>query len=154
MQVPDANIRSSSYYVAQTNAQCERCNRTTRVIALALPPRHETRLEGRWQRVVANAFIFYVTELPRPVYRHLLRLSPLFSRKRGEGELNPYWANHCEHCGAMLNDDVLHCEPGGFMPSLPAQAEAICLSHVAGGFSALAAGYALDPQFFSLMPRR
>jgi hypothetical protein len=84
----------------------------------------------------------------------LQQVAPLFSRKWGEGQRNPYWANHCEHCGSMFSDDALHCEPGGFMPTQPAEAEAIVLCQVAEEFSANAAGYALDPEYFSLIRRR
>jgi hypothetical protein len=148
VQLTTANLRASSYYIAHARAQCERCNESSRVIALALPQGHEARVDGRWQRAEANAFIFYVTELPAPISRLLQQVAPLFSRKWGEGQRNPYWANHCEHCGSMISDDALHCEPGGFMPTQPTEAEAISFSPIAEGFSAVAAGYALDPEYF------
>jgi hypothetical protein len=40
------------------------------------------------------------------------------------------------------------------MPTQPGEAAAIVLSQVAEGFSADAAGYALDPEYFSLIRRR
>jgi hypothetical protein len=147
-------LRSSSYYIAHAHAQCESCNQSSRVIALALPPGHESRVDGSWQYAEANAFIFYVAELAAPVSRLLHQAAPLFSRKWGEGQRNPYWANHCEHCGSMFNDETLHCEPGGFMPTQPAEAEAIELSRIAEEFSAEAAGYAFDPEYFSLIRKR
>jgi|SRR5271154_521956 len=151
MQSTTANLRSSGYYIAHARSRCERCKESSRVIALALPLGHEAQVDGRWQRAEANAFIFYVAELPAPISRLLQQVAPLFSRKWGEGQRNPYWANHCEHCGSMISDDTLHCEPGGFMPTQPTEAEAIVLSHVAEEFSADAAGYALDPEYFSLI---
>ena len=154
MQPSNANLRSSSYYIAHAHAQCERCNRSSRVVALALPPGHETRIDGSWQRAEANAFIFYVAGLASSVSRLLHQAAPLYSRKSGEGRRNPYWANHCEHCGSMFDDEVLHCEPGGFMPTHPAEAEAILLNQVTEEFSADAAGYALDPEYFSLIRTR
>jgi hypothetical protein len=154
MQLAAANIRSSSYFVAHTRARCEHCREHSRVVALAVPHGHEEWVDGRWQRAEANAFIFYIAELPAPVGRLLQQLAPLFKRKHGDGQRNPYWANHCEHCGSMFSDDALHCEPGGFMPAQPVEAEAIMLSQVAEAFSADAAGYALDPEYFALIPRR
>lgn len=154
MQLATANLRSSDYYIAATRTQCERCNETSRVVALVLPRQHETWVDGRWQRAQADAFIFYIADLPGAVSRRVQQVAPLFSRKHGEGERHPYWANHCEHCEAMFSDDALHCEPGGFMPSQPAEAEVIFLSHVEQAFSAFAAGYASDPAFFSLIRRR
>jgi hypothetical protein len=153
MQPATANLRSPSYFIAHARAQCEHCNESSRVIALALPQEHEARVDGRWQRAQANAFIFHTTELPAPISRLLQQVAPLFSRKCGEGQRNPYWANHCEHCGSMFSDEALHCEPGGFMPTQPAEAEAIALSEISEGFSADAAGYALDPEYFSLIRR-
>jgi len=41
MQLTDANIRSSSYYIAQTTVQCMSCGQWTRVVALALSAPHE-----------------------------------------------------------------------------------------------------------------
>jgi hypothetical protein len=154
MQPATANLRSPGYYLAHARAPCGHCNESSRVIALALPEGHEARVEGHWQLASANAFIFDVAELSGPVSRRLAQVAPLFSRKQGEGRRNPYWANHCEHCGSMFSDEALHCEPGGFMPTQPSEAQAIELSHVAEEFSAAAAGYALDPEFFSLIRRR
>jgi hypothetical protein len=154
MQPSTANLRSSGYFIARTHAQCEHCEQLSSVIALALSPGHEARVDGCWQRVEANAFIFHVAQLPAPVSRLLQQVAPFFSRRSGEGQRNPHWANHCEHCGSMFSDDALHCEPGGFMPTRPGEAEAIELSRVGEEFSADAAGYALDPEYFSLIRRR
>ena|SRR5579871_18819 len=154
MQVTGANFRSSGFYIAHGRAPCERCGQPSRVAALALPAGHETLVEGRWQRAEAGAFVFFITELSAPIRRCLARMAPLFSRKQGEGSRNPYWANHCEHCGALFSDDELHCEPGVFMPFRPDQAATITLVHVAGELSVDASGYAFDPQFLNLMVRR
>jgi hypothetical protein len=153
MQLTAANLRSSGYFIARTHAQCERCSESSRVIALVLPARHDARVDGLWQRAEAHAFIFHIEELPSPVMRRLVQVAPLYTRKHGDGVRNPYWANHCEHCGSMFSDDVLHCEPGGFMPTHPAEAQAITLTHVSEAFSALAAGYSFDPAFLTSMRR-
>ena len=153
MHIPDANVRSPGYYIAQTQVQCAPCGQRGHVLALALPPNHEVLVDGRWQTAGANAFLFYVADLPRAVSRRLTGLSPGFSLACGEGQANSYWANHCKHCRRMFGDDELHCEPGGFMPIHAEAAEAIQLSHVRQGFSAIAAGYALDPEFFGLMKK-
>ena len=154
MQLINANLRSSSYFIARTQAQCEHCNQLSNVIALALPPGHEVLLDGGREYVDGNAFIFYVENLAAPVSRCLMQIAPSFSRKRDQGCRHAYWANHCEHCGSMFSDDALHCEPGGFMPTRPDEAAAIQLTHVAEAFSAEAAGYALEPELFSMISRR
>ena len=97
--------------------------------------------------------IFYVEELAASISRRLMRTAPLLRRKREVGHRHAYWANHCEHCGLMLSDEALHCEPGGFMPTQPDEAAAIQLTRVVEAFSAEAAGYALEPELFSLIRR-
>jgi hypothetical protein len=154
MQLPNANVRSSSYFIAETQARCAQCGSPSRVLALALPPNHEALTDGEWQKVDANAFIFYVGELPDEVRRLLLERSADFHQTCGADAAESHWANHCPQCAAVVSDDELHCEPGGFMPSSALEAQAISLSHTQHSFSAFAAGYALDPEFFASMRRR
>jgi hypothetical protein len=153
MQVPDANIRSSSYYIAQTSVQCLSCGQWTRVLALALPAPHEVLIEDEWQPANVSAFLFYVAELPEEV-RHLLQTSSFFRLCRMEDASDPCWANHCEHCDALVSDDELHCEPGGFMPGHADEAQTISLIEVRQAFRAVAAGYAVDPEFSVHMRQR
>lgn len=154
MQLTNANIRSSSYLIAETEVQCAQCRRPVRVLALALPPNHEALTDGEWQKVDANAFVFYVGGLPDAVGRLLLERSADFRLTCGPDPAEFHWANHCPHCRGVFSDDELHCEPGGFMPSSTVEAQAISLTRVEQVFSAFAAGYALDPEFFASMHRR
>jgi hypothetical protein len=154
MQLTNANLRSAGYYLAHARALCGHCNESSHVVALALPEGHEAWVDDCWQRAEANAFIFNVAELSAPVSRRLAQIAPHFSRKQGESRRTPYWVNRCEHCGSMFGDDALHCEPGGFMPTQPSEAQAIELFCVEEQLIADAAGYALDPEFFSLIGRR
>lgn len=147
----DANVRSPSYYIAETDAHCPLCDRRTRVFALALPARHELRVEGRWQSVPANAFIFHISRLPRGVSGGLAVLTPDFRLARAKNRRETHWANHCQHCGRELSDDELHCEPGGFMPMSEADAGAIRLIRVDEYCELSAAGYSLEPQFFAYL---
>ncbi len=154
MQLPDSNVRSSSYFIAEMQVRCPQCGRPTRVLALALPPRHEASVDGEWQQVDASALIFYVTNLPSAVSRLLLERCADFHRTRRDDPAGSHWANHCAHCASMFSDDELHCEPGGFMPSDALEAQEISLTHVRQDFSGFAAGYSLDPEFFASMRRR
>jgi len=153
MQVPDANIRSSSYYIAETSVQCRSCDQWIRVLALALPAPHEVLIEDEWQAANVSAFLFYVTELPEEV-RRLLQTSGFFRLTRDPESSDPYWANHCEYCDELVNDDELHCEPGGFMPGDEQEAQDISLFAIAEPFRAVAAGYAVDPEFFVHIAKR
>jgi hypothetical protein len=169
----DANVRSQTYYVARTTAQCWRCGSPTCVLALALPPSHDT-LEGNdtgleeddtsggpddaqpapgmWQRADANAFLFYVERLPDEVQRRLHELSRSFHVAQSPATHSSYWGNHCEHCSALLGDHELHCEPdGAFAPSNEAAAANIELLEINEPFEAAVAGYALEPEFFRCM---
>jgi hypothetical protein len=154
MELTDANIRAPSYYIAETSVQCLSCDQWIRVLALAVPPSHEILIEDEWQSAAVSAFLFYVTRLPDGVRRRLTEASSFFRLTRGAESADPYWANHCEHCDALVRDDELHCEPGGFMPGHADEATAISLLTVPEAFQAAAAGYAADPEFFAHMRRR
>ncbi len=98
--------------------------------------------------------LFYVECLPDDVQDRLTRVSPFYRLGRSEATLNSYWANHCEHCGTLLGDHELHCEPdGAFMPSNEAAAANIQLQQIPEPFEAVAAGYAFEPEFFGFMRR-
>lgn len=154
MQLSDANIRSASYYIAERQLRCAECSHPCRVLALGLPPDHEMLVEGEWQKVDANAFVFHLTELPDAVSRLLLEHSAGCHPICGADAAQPHWANHCPHCAAVFGDEELHCEPGGFMPDSASEAQEISLWRVPQSFSAFAAGYSLDPEFFASMRLR
>ena len=161
----DANVRSQTYYIACTNARCWHCGVPTRLLALAIPDGHETLDEDTranpdggesasdaWQRGTANALLFYVGWLPEGVQHRLSRLSQFFRLAHSAATSSSYWANHCEHCGTLLGDHELHCEPdGAFMPSSEGAAANIQLLEIHDPFQAVAAGYALEPEFFGFM---
>jgi hypothetical protein len=164
--VPDANVRSPTYYAARTSTTCWHCGSPTRVVALAVPPEHETldveapheTGEGAdspphvWQRENGGAFLFYVEQLSDGVKRRLQRLSEHFRPAWSADTQGLYWANHCEHCEALLDDHELHCEPGGaFLPSSEAAASEVHLLHIREPFEAAAGGIALEPEFFAFM---
>jgi hypothetical protein len=155
---PEANVRSNTYYVARADVPCWRCGMSTRLLALAVPPSHET-LDGdtplspdAWQRANFTAFLFYVEHLPESVQARLHQLSPHFRPEHSTVTLCSYWANHCQYCGGLLEDHELHCEPdGAFLPSSEAAAACIELLQVNEPFQAAAAGYAFEPEFFRFM---
>jgi hypothetical protein len=128
-------------------------------VALVLPATHEA-LDAEseelnlWQTGGANAILFYVVALAEGVQDRLRRLSPRFRLAHSDVTANSYWANHCEHCGSLLNDHDLHCEPGApFMPGSEGAAARIQLFEIQGPFAATAAGCAIEPEFFRFMRR-
>ena len=158
-----ANVRSHSYFVARTRVRCPHCGLPTRLLAVAVPHDHETLHEDAedgaepsaevWQRASTNAFLFYVHHLPDGVRDRLYRLSHCFRPAHCAATLNSHWINHCEHCGTPLGDHELHCEPGVFMATSEAAAANIELVRIQEPFAAVAAGYAVDPEFFAFMRR-
>lgn len=163
--LPAANVRSQSFYLARTHAQCRHCGKSTQLLALAMPSNHETLdpdIEaadesggpalGAWEPANCNAFIFFVEYLPADIQRRLNRLSRHFRPAYSAETLNSYWANHCEYCAALQEDHPLHCEPAGaFTPSSEEAAANIELLQVPARFEASAAGYAVEPAFFGSM---
>jgi ribosomal protein S14 len=164
----DANVRSPTYYVARTSVRCRRCGSPTGLLALAVPGDHETLdedspadadaggepAEDAWQPANAHAFLFYVGCLPDGVQGRLNQLSQFFRLAHSAATSSSYWANHCEHCGTLLDDHELHCEPdGAFMPSSEVAAANIQLLHIHEPLQAAAGGYAVEPEFFGFMRR-
>lgn len=156
----DCNVRSGSYLVAFTAAECAYCRAATCVIALVLPPAHETlavdglderteeSAEDSWEAAHCNASIFYVGYLPESVQGRLRDIAPAYRLAHSTATQGSYWANHCERCGALLHDHDLHCEPdGAFLPTDPENAAAIRLIRMDEPFEAAAAGYAYEPPF-------
>ncbi|HWG71702.1 MAG TPA: hypothetical protein VN692_19980 [Steroidobacteraceae bacterium] len=157
----DANVRAPGYFVLRADALCRHCGRSTALLALSVPPGHET-LElpedaegaGMWQHADAHALLFFVQKLPDGVRRRLRELSQSFRPGHGAATLNSYWANHCEHCRAPIGDRELHCEPeGAFTPASEQAAAALRLVPIPESFEALTAGYSPEPEFFSCIRR-
>jgi len=151
--LPDANVRSPTYYIARTNMRCPHCGSATLLLGLAVPPGHETLQvdadePSTRQRENANALLFYVESLSREVQDRLQALSRFYRLGFDAGANSAYWANHCEHCGALLGDHELYCEPeGAFLPSSATAATHVQFTQIREPFSAAAVGYACDPEF-------
>jgi hypothetical protein len=160
MDLPLPRFRSRGYWLAQLAMVCPFCDAATRVAGVALPANHETLddagdQDSAWQTVAANALLFFITQIPRETENHLRRLAPGFRRAAsGPADGESHWANHCEHCGALLDDQELHCEPGDtFVPITAAQGSTIRLIEFDEPFEASAAGYSLEPEFLPFTRR-
>jgi len=153
------NLRADRYCVAQTMDTCRHCGQATRVVAVVLPAGHEV-LDwddddaddlGTWQPAAQPAFLFHVAYLPGHVQRRMCAQSAYAIERSVPGN-ESCWANHCEHCGAYVDDQELFCEPGGgFCPASEAQASLIDLEVVDEPIGVDAAGYAPQPEFFDAM---
>jgi hypothetical protein len=156
-QHPDPNYRSSTYSIARTATRCWHCGQSTCVLAVLLPEDHETldpetgEESKAWQPAGGSAFVFFLTYLPDSVQRRLSQLSSTIRLADNESAATCYWANHCDHCGLLLDDPELHGETDAFMPCNEAAAQNIVLLQVNESFEALAAGYAFEPEFLRFM---
>jgi hypothetical protein len=160
----DVNIRSPRFFLARTTAACGRCGGRTSMFGFAVPPGHEV-LElddatdealamDSWRIAACNAFLFHVAFLPAGIVDRLGEGIRSYRLHAHEGTNSTYWANHCEQCGAQLDDQELFCEPeGGFLPTNELDAGLIELLSIEEPFEAAAAGYAYDPQFFDFMSK-
>jgi hypothetical protein len=141
-------FRSSTYFIAHRSVMCVHCKKSTRVAAVVLPVDHEVLAddeEGAWQTIPAPALIFGVGELPKTAEAHLRRLAPAFGWVAEETPDDASWSNSCEHCGARIDDEALHCEPGeSFVPMSEVEGARIRLVEIAEPFEVWARGYSLD----------
>lgn len=173
----EINIRSQRFYIARTVSTCWHCGSPTALVAIAVPPGHETLdvddevlgddmqhrepVAATWSIADHNAFLFFVDFLPAAIQDRINQYLPSYrpiggtaAAAAGSGS-GSYWSNHCESCGSQLDDHELFCEPGGaFVPTSESTAAAIHLEMVGEAFESSAAGYAYEPQYFGAMARR
>jgi hypothetical protein len=146
----ELNCRSAGYLLAQSVFACWRCLQPTSVFCLGLSPGYERRLEDNWESVSADALLFYVEYLPPDVALVLQELSPQYRLDNSTTTNRVYWVNHCQHCGALLEDHDLHCEPdGAFLPASAHVAEQILFVGIEGQFLARVGGISEEASFFA-----
>lgn len=159
----DVNVRSDRYLIAHADGRCGRCEAHVDLVALVLPPGHESLtldcgagedepVDTVWETAAGSAFLFYVSHLPPSVERRLAAISGSYRHAFSDAALGSYWANHCQACGALIDDHDLFCEPeGAFLPTSAASAATVRLIAIDEPIEAGAGGYAFEPQFFEFM---
>lgn len=164
-------VRSDRFLIARAAATCPQCSASTEVIALVLPPGHETdesdeaddfdwmaeEREGvdqaRWMKAHQTAFLFLVEQVS-PAADTWLRQAAKQYEDDCVGGGSPGLRNHCIRCGAVFDDQDLFCEPGGaFLPTSAAEAGKVSLATVDQPIQATVDGYAYEPEFFDFMTR-
>jgi len=153
------NYRSRMYSIARALQRCGCCARLTAVVAVVLPPGHETLAFDEdadeesapadvWEVAEAGALLFFIEYFPESVRARLQGVSRHY--QLGHAEAGPlYWTNQCSFCGAEQDDFELFCEPeGAFSPTSKEAAALIRLHEVSEPFEAEAAGYADAPELF------
>jgi hypothetical protein len=66
-----------------------------------------------WQIAEQPAFLFHVESVPVGIRTLLSELAPSYRIHPGEPHDGEGWANHCDRCGSMQDDQALFCEPEG-----------------------------------------
>src|SRR6266567_4554700 len=94
----ETNIRSARYFIARTVSTCWRCGSPTALVAIAIPPGHETldvdddaadggsddetrnreHPAAAWSVAGHNAFLFYVDTLPVAVQKRINQYQPAY----------------------------------------------------------------------------
>jgi hypothetical protein len=151
------NYRSATYSIARALQRCGSCSQLTPVVAVVLPPGHETlecdehadevsAAAEVWEAAEAGALLFLIEYFPEAVQGRLQGLSQNYHPGHA-GAGRPYWTNHCSFCGSPQDDFELFCEPeGAFSPTSDEAAALIRLQDVSELFEAEAAGYTYAPE--------
>jgi hypothetical protein len=75
----DANLRCTSYFIAQSVRTCWHCDRDSHVFSFLLPRGHQTRQESNglahWRPQESEAIIYYITQIPEGVQARMRSLT-------------------------------------------------------------------------------
>lgn len=142
--MPEINVRASSYFMAQSFTCCWKCRELTRVYGLILPAGHESLESGDddddyWYRHDEPTILHYVTDLLPGVANRIRVMSKHYRVDFSKTTGSSYWMNHCEACGMKQGDFELFCEPGGaFFPMDEREASQIVLHTFSEAFAGCA----------------
>lgn len=177
-ELPDINIRASSYYILEATTICWKCGGRTHVYGFVLPSGHEilepiedgsmefesnaayeawvnSPASSEWIKQEMPTTINYVDYLSKAATTRIRTLTPHFRMDFSYTTKSSYWMNHCECCGMKQGDFELHHEPrGAFMPLYPEDAAGMVLHQVDEIIEANCGGYSLDVDFFEVMQRK
>jgi len=148
------NVRSSRYFIVESRTRCVNCDVDTAVFGLALPAGYESLyidddaeddVSGTWEASGTGVVLSYVEFVPGTVANRI-RLVTQHYRLDAQSEPDgAFWMNHCEHCGAPLEEEELHGDPGSpFVPVSDEGLEAIRLHEVHEPFAACAGAESHD----------
>jgi hypothetical protein len=101
-------LRADRFGVLQGEQGCHRCGAITRVSGLIVPGYEDRDDPGEeWTRVHESSLLSYVTAIDAAALAEWQRMAPWIEfRRSGTAEMS-YYANVCEHCGALQGDHYL-----------------------------------------------
>jgi hypothetical protein len=148
------NVRCSRYFIVESRMRCDQCHVVTAVFGLALPADYESLYinddasddeSGTWESPGFAAVLSYVDYLPEAAANRIRAVTPNYRLDRHSEAGGTFWVNHCEHCGAPMEEEELHGDPGGpFAPLSDEGLEAIRWHDVREPFAAWAGGESHD----------
>ncbi len=143
------NVRSVRYTIVESRSRCSQCNAVTTVFALALPAGYESLTayddtpdteDGVWEATGMPAVLSYVEHLSEAVANRVRALTSHYRIDRDIESGHALWMNHCEHCGAAMEEEELHSDlEGPFGPNPYEGLERVRLYEVGESFEGCAA---------------
>jgi hypothetical protein len=114
-------VIKSPVSIALNSSDCYKCANKTAVIALASNNFYylstDENEDEKWFRADGLSFFSMPIFIENELVGNINRLFPNYKIAYSKTAESSYWANHCEHCGALQGDFFLHSEPGGaFFP--------------------------------------
>jgi hypothetical protein len=126
------------------------------VYALAVPAPHYSLHSddedgpGTWQLTHAPTVLLHVEVVSSAAANRLRELAPGYRLSFSPAAGASRWANHCDLCSELLEDDDLHCEPeAAFMPISPEAAHTIRLTDIRHPLEVSAADCAPDASWLA-----
>lgn len=108
---------AKSPFIAVNSKQCYKCTEITTVIALASDDfyylDYDDNDNEKWFQTQYFSFFHMPVYINTEVTSLLNKLFPQFKIGYSKALGGRYWANHCEHCGALQGDWHMHSEPNG-----------------------------------------
>lgn len=152
----ETNVRSATYVIVESKVDCLQCGYATPVFAFAVPPGHESlqledestaEVRGTWESPGMAAVLSYIEYLPERVAERIRALTPNYRIVHIDASGLGFWMNHCEHCGARMDDEALHADPNGPFGHMPDEGlEDVQLHRVHERFEAWVGGETYDPK--------
>lgn len=114
-------IIKSPVSIALNSSDCYKCANKTAVISLASNNFYylntDENEDEKWFRADGWSFFSMPVFIENELVGKINKLFPNYKIAYSKTAESSYWANHCEHCGALQGDFFLHLEPGGaFFP--------------------------------------
>ena len=114
-------IIKSPLLIALNISDCYKCGNKTVVISLASNNFYYLNIDEnedeKWFRADGLSFFSMPIFIENELVDKINKLFPNYKIAYSKTAESNYWANHCEHCGALQGDFFLYSEPGGaFFP--------------------------------------